>query len=388
MAAQTDQPAHPSMPPACPRRRDFLGAGLALAAGMALPSSSACAAPGQIPAGYPKDYGTVIEGARREGQLVILGATDRLAAEPLVKAFEAAFPGVRVTYSDLNTRELDKRYRTEAEGVPVSDVVWSSAMDTQIALIQDGLAQAYTSPELHSIPSWAAWRSLAYAATYEPIVFAYNRNLLPDAEGVTSHDALVALLEHHMEKLKGKVISLDVGKSNLALLLEAQDQLANPAHDQVLRALGNVQLAIAANNNDMLRALASGEALLGYNMLGSYVDVFSRKNPQVAYVIPRDYALVVSRVMFMAARAPHPNAARLWVDFVLSQAGQGVMARACGLGAVRDDVDGPFTLRSLRTIPGLRLRPIGVSHRLLDHLDPLRRTALVERWRQRVGASG
>ncbi len=370
-------------------RRRFLAQGAAASiAGALSPLSLASVIPADTPKGYPADYAALIEGARKEGQLTLLGATDRLAAEPLVKAFEAAFPGIRVTYSDLNTRELDKRYRAEAAGTPVSDVVWSSAMDTQIALIQDGLAQPYLSPEKRNLPSWAEWRGLAYAVTYEPVVFAYHRTLLPEAEGVTSHTELIALLEKQREKLKGKVMTLDVGTSGLALLLEAQDQLANPAHDQLLRALGGVQLLTPANNNEMLKAIASGEALLGYNMLGSYAEVFSRKNPQLGYVIPRDYALVVSRVMLIAARAPHPHAARLWIDFVLSPAGQSVMAKSCGLGSVRDDVDGPFTLRSLRAIPGLRLRPIGVSHRLLDHLDPLKRSALIERWRLRVGTAG
>lgn len=366
-------------------RRHFLELGLGAAVAGALPSAAWAAAGDGIRQGYPANYGETIAAAKREGKLVILGSTDRLSAEPLVKAFEATYPGINVSYSDLNTRDLDRRYRAESDGPAVTDIVWSSAMDTQIALVQDGLAQAYLSPEKRNIPSWAEWRGLAYAATYEPIVFGFNRQQFPEAENATSHAALAELLERHAERLKGKVGTLDVGKSALALMLEAQDQLADPDHDRVLRALGMVRLTTPANNNDLLKSLASGETWLGYNMLGSYLEVFARKNPQVGYVIPRDYTLVVSRVMLMAARSPHPNAAKLWIDFLLSAPGQSVMATACGLGAVRDDVDGPFTLRSLREIPGLRLRPLGVSARLLDHLDPLRRTALTERWHQRVG---
>jgi iron(III) transport system substrate-binding protein len=337
------------------------------------------------PRNYPESYRQLIDAARREGKVVVLGSTDRLSAEPLVKAFEAAYPDIRVTYSDLNTRDVDKQIRAEANASPVSDVVWSSAMDTQLALVQENFAQAYASPEAHNIPSWAEWRQTAYAATYEPVVFAYNKQLFPEAEAATSHAALMELMQSQRKRLSGKVVMLDMAKSSLALMLEAQDQLANPNHDALLQALGAAKIQFPPNNAQMLKQIASGESWLGYNMLGSYAEVFSRANPQVAYVIPRDYALVVSRVMFISARSPHPNAARVWLDFVLSPAGQSVMASQCGLGAVREDVDGPFTLSSLRAIPGLRLRPIGVSMKLLDHLDPVRRNALIARAHGQLG---
>lgn len=369
-------------------RRRFLQQGLGGAVAASLLPGTAWSAAESVPPGYPDSYRAVIKEAKREGQLNILGTTDRLSAAPLVKAFEATFPDIRVTYADLNTRELDKKYRSESEGEAVTDVVWSSAMDTQFALIQDKLAQPYASVEARRLPSWAEWQSVAYAVTYEPIVFVYHRELFPEGESATTHAALGELVERHREKLKGKVVTLDIAKSSLALMLEAQDGLADPAHDRLLRALGATGMDFPFNNNDMLKLIGSGERLLGYNLLGSYADVYSRKHPQIGYVIPRDYALVVSRVMFMAARAPHPNAARIWMDFLLSKAGQTVMATQCGLGAVREDVDGPFTLKHMRTIPGLKLRPIGVSARLLDHLDPLRRLALIAKWRQRMGVTG
>lgn len=338
-----------------------------------------------LPGDYPESYRQMIDAARREGKVIILGSTDRLSAEPLVKAFEAAYPDIRVTYSDLNTRDVDKQIRAEANAQAVSDVVWSSAMDTQIALVQENFAQAYASPEAHHVPSWAEWKRTAYAATYEPIVFAYSKQQFSEAETATSHQALIELIQSQHKRLSGKVVMLDVAKSSLALMLEAQDQLADPNHDAVLRALGSARIQFPPTNAQMLKQIASGESWLGYNMLGSYAEVFSRANPQLGYVIPRDYALVVSRIMFISARAPHPNAARVWLDFVLSPDGQVVMASQCGLGAVREDVGGPFTLSSLRAIPGLRLRPIGVSSKLLDHLDPARRNALIVHNHKQLG---
>ncbi len=346
-------------------------------------SSTTTAAPWSVPADYPASYRQIIDGAKREGQLRILGSTDRLVAEPLMRAFEAAFPGIKVTYSDLNTKDLDQRYRKEAAEGNSPDIVWSSAMDTQIQLLRDDLAQEYTSPETRRLPSWAEYNRQAYCITYEPIVFAYYRPQIADDTMAQTHGALTNLLAQR--QFHGKVAMLSPANSALALLTTSQDLIADKAHPSLLRALGNANVELATNNNVMLKQLASGDTLIGYNMLGSYVDAFSRRNPQVGYVIPRDYALVVSRVALIARNAPHPNAARLWLDYVLSHRGQTVLANDASLGSVRDDVDGPFTLRRLREIPGLRLRPIGVSARLLDHLDPEARSKLINQWQATLG---
>ena len=84
----------------------------------------------QIPAGYPADYAKTIEAAKKEGKLVVYGATDTKAAEPLIKDFSALYPGIKVEYNDMNTTELYNRFISEtAAGGATADVLWSSAMD-------------------------------------------------------------------------------------------------------------------------------------------------------------------------------------------------------------------------------------------------------------------
>ena len=72
----------------------------------------------------------------------------------------------------------------------------------------------------------------------------------------------------------------------------------------------------------MLEKISSGEHLLGYNVLGSYAVVRAKKDPALGVVLPKDYTLVLSRVMFIGKKAKNPNAAKLWLDYILSQRGQ------------------------------------------------------------------
>ena len=57
---------------------------------------------------------------------------------------------------------------------------------------------------------------------------------------------------------------------------------------------------------------------MGYNVLGSYALVRSKKDPNLGVALPKDYTLVLSRVMFIGKSAKNPNAAKLWVDYILS----------------------------------------------------------------------
>ncbi|MCW7824585.1 hypothetical protein OPU82_03355, partial [Klebsiella pneumoniae] len=71
----------------------------------------ACAAWAEVPAGYPADYQKTIDAAVKEGKVVIYSTTDTKAAGPLIKGFEAQYPGVKVEYNDMNS---------VAVGIPVT----------------------------------------------------------------------------------------------------------------------------------------------------------------------------------------------------------------------------------------------------------------------------
>ena len=119
----------------------------------------ACAAWAEVPACYPADYQKTIDAAVKEGKVVVYSTTDTKAAGPLIKGFEAQYPGVKVEYNDMNSTELYNRYISEqAAGGGSGDVVWSSSMDTALKLATE-YAEQYASPEVKQLPDWAVfWR--------------------------------------------------------------------------------------------------------------------------------------------------------------------------------------------------------------------------------------
>lgn len=339
----------------------------------------------ELPPGYPGDYPAQIAAARREGRVVVYASTDARIAAPLVRDFEAFYRGIRVDYRDMKTTELHHRVVAEqSRGELGADVVWSSAMDQQVKLINDGHAQAYASPEARKLPAWANWRDEAWGTTYEPVAIVYNKRLLTAAEVPASHADLVRVLRERPSRFEGRVVTYDIERSGAGFLLITQDSRVNSAFWDLASALGQARVRQRADSESMLDGIAGGEELLGYNVLGSYAMLRARADPRIGYMLPRDYTLVLSRIAFITRGAAHPNAARLWLDYLLSPRGQALCAGEVGLGSVRADVVGEMTVAGLRGTLGEALRPIAVGPGLLTFLDQAKRNDFLRQWRQRT----
>ena len=103
-------------------------------------------------------------------------------------------------------------------------------------------------------------------------------------------------------------------------------------------------------------------------------------------MLPSDFTVVLSRVAFVARAARSPNAARLFLDFLLSREGQQVMAEEADLYAVRKDVAGELTLTGVAEAVGEGLWPVPLDERLLRDLDVVRRRRILDRWHAAVRA--
>lgn len=338
--------------------------------------------------GYPLDYAGTGATARREGRIVIYASTDAQVARPLIEDFQALYPGIEVQYHEGDSLAIYHRFLQESRaGRPSADLLWSSAMDLQMKLVNDGHALAYASPERSALPDWAVWRNEAYGTTLEPVGFAYHKELLAESEVPRTHADFIRLLRAQPQRLRGRVATYDLEHSGLGFLVATQDAKASGMLWEVGRALGRLNALQMTSTAAMLERIAAGECLLAYNLLGSYADEKMRANPVIGFVYPSDYTLVGSRIAFINRRAAQPNAAKLWLDYLLSRRGQSLLASQAGLIALRGDISGPRTAAALRQEVGGNLRPIGIGPSLIAYLDRRKRQDFLNRWQQALPAS-
>jgi iron(III) transport system substrate-binding protein len=339
----------------------------------------------QVPAGYPANYQQLVDAAKKEGKLVVYGATDSKAVQPLVKDFNALYPGITVEYNDMNSTEVYNRFISEAAaGGDTADALWSSAMDLQIKLAAGGYALPYKSVEADKIPGWAVWKDMAYGTTYEPAVFVYNKRLVTGAEIPQTHADFARIIAQ--PKFKDKVTTYDIEKSGVGFMFMTQDAQDFPQFGALQQAFGAARVRVQSSTGTMLERISSGENLIGYNVLGPYALVRAKNDPSLGVVLPKDYTLVMSRVQFINKSAKHPNAAKLWMDYILSKRGQTVIANESKLFAIRADVTGETTSAELvKQVGEKNLKPLVVGPAVMEYLAPAKRMAFLKQWKETAG---
>jgi iron(III) transport system substrate-binding protein len=261
--------------------------------------------------------------------------------------------------------------------------MWNSSMDSQLKLAQT-YAMKYDSPEVPSLPKWAIYKGLAYGTTYEPAVFLYNKRLIKDSEVPQTHADLAKLVGSQGDRFKNKVTTYDIEKSAVGFMMAAQDNQDSPQYFDFIKAVGP-NLVLQSSTGTMMERVASGENLIAYNILGSYALARAKKDPSIGIVYPKDYTLVVSRVAMIAKKAKNPNAAKLWLDYILSKRGQDILAIKSDLHSLRDDVTGEATAAGLKKILGNTIKPIPVDESILTFLEPKKRLDFIKQWRTAAG---
>ena len=322
-------------------------------------------------------------GAIHEGAVTVLSTTDLEEVGELLSGFRALYPSLRLEYEKANSTIIDERVRREAKAGKISvDFVWSSAMDLQLKLINDGYAESYDSLAREALPDWAVWKNQGYGVTAEPIAIVYNRRLLPPKQVPRTHIDLLRLLRDSAGSLAGKIATYDPERSSVGYLLLTQDLLVTDRTWSLIGAMGLAGVYLSAASGEMLDRVAAGEAVLAYNVIGSYAFDRARNAPDLGVVLPADYTLVMSRVALIPKGAPHPQAARLFLDYLLSSPGQKALA-AHAIGSVRSDI----TLEdAAATVPPEAARPIQLGLRLLASLDQAKRARFTRDWQALVRA--
>jgi iron(III) transport system substrate-binding protein len=315
-------------------------------------------------------------------QLVVYGTTDIGLMTPVLRDFQALHPGVALSYTHFITRELYERFQRES-GQPTAataDVLLSSAMDLQVKLVNDGFAQPHVSNVTGALPAWARWRNEAFGFTQEPVVLVYNTRQIAAALVPHTHVDLISFLRNPPVPMAGRVGTYDLVESALGYLLATQDVRQSQLAAALFGELGDNNVVLESSAARLLDRLESGELTLLYNMPGSYASARIAAGAPLGMVLLDDFTLVISHTVFIARRARNVAAAKLFVDYLLSQRGQQLLVDKSKSLSMRVDV--PNVYRSVEDPTRLvaPLRPIALGPGLLVYVDDLKSQQFLRNW--------
>jgi len=284
----------------------------------------------------------VLEGAKKEQALVWYTALNLNDSEMLTKRFEQRYSFIKTETLRLSSFSLLSKIQTEARaGVFKADVIEIAGVLGHI-LKKDGLFAKYTSPESRFYPDSVkdpdgTWTSF-FINTH---VLVYNTKLVRKDELPRTYEEITD------PKWKGK-ITMPEDFDIFGMMLKV---MGRPKGMDFMRRLAAQGVSLKNSYSLAIQAVASDEVPLGLNLYGTRTEEFKKKGAPVDW-IPLEFTLASLEPLAVGANAPHPNSARLFVDFLLSKEAQSLMRERFRIPS-RPDVlpDPPELTKGLKLIP-------------------------------------
>jgi ABC-type Fe3+ transport system substrate-binding protein len=301
---------------------------MTLAAGaMALAAAAATTAAAQdiLLSKAPDRAQTILDGARKEGQVALYSAMIvNQALRPLTDAFMKKYPFVKMTFWRGDTEEIvDKLSAEERANNVVADVVEGTGVGD--LAVNAGLTQPYDTPMVAAMP--ARYRDPRGRWTYTRISYfsiAYNTRLVPPDQVPKSYDALLD------PRWRGK-LAWRVGTASGAPLFitairlsRGEDKAAAYLHRLAAQKMINFGSGSARTLVDRVIA---GEFPIALNIFAHHPLISKAKGAPVDSQL-MDPVPSTAGTMVVPKGARHPFAAMLLADFILSREGQQILADA------------------------------------------------------------
>ncbi len=249
---------------------------------------------------------------------------------PLAAAFEKKY-GIKVNYWRGDSQAAALRLSMEQKARRVAADVWSTASGIG-ALLDGGLIERFAIDDAAALPQryrdpngyWVATNLIVIAA-------AANSALVPERERPQSLDDLLAPRWRGEMVWKPNDVTGAWGFIGNALTTMGEERgLA------YLRALNAQNIApVAASTRAILDGVIGGEHPMVIGVSAHNTEI-SRKAGVPVVFLPLGAAWATPHTIGVTAGAPHPNAARLFIDFTVSREGQEIFRQAGYLPARAD----------------------------------------------------
>ncbi len=271
-----------------------------------------------------------LEQAKREGEVVWYTSMNVSDADAVLKPFRERHPFLEISFVRATSDRIRARILADAADRRFTwDVVAFRFFDVA-ALTREGLVARYRSAETQSgFPLGTVDPQGRWAAIFlHEYVIGYNTRLVNAAEAPRSWQDLLA------PRWAGR-FALDEGDAEwYAGMLDYWGREKGLAF---MRALGRQKPRRLRGHQLLARELAAGQYPLAL-VYASDIEAPRMVGAPVQWVKNLDPTILSPTAVAISNRAPHPAAARLLVDYLLSKEGQQAI-RSRNRMAVRRDLE-------------------------------------------------
>ena len=290
----------------------------------------------------------LIEAAKKEGKIVYYTAIDVKVAQNLAKAFEQKYPGITVQVERTGSERLYQRVSQErASNIFTADVYDATDQALFVAWKKEGILEPFIPAEVLKWPASERDPDGAYfSVRFTLMPIAYNTNLVKPEEAPKSFADLLD------PKWSGKMVKGHPGYSGG--IVTSTFQVANAIGWSYFEKLAKQKVLQVQSSTEPPKKLALGERAVSADGL-EYVHIqLIESGAPIEIVYPKEGTPFVPSCEGIAKNAPHPNAARLFISFMVSRETQQYLVDVAGLRSFHPEVKdkaGRVPLSQIKLLP-------------------------------------
>jgi iron(III) transport system substrate-binding protein len=283
----------------------------------------ACAAVGALSAGNAvqaamaagqPDISSLYEAAKKEGAITYYATDNSDLITRVLDGFSARYPGVKVTTLRLATGPMAQRYMSESSAgnftVDVLQLADPFVMD-------DAYGKGWLA-NIDDLPDYGAF-PIDYKTQYSALIGIFPHTIVSNTDLVKSADRPTNWLQMLDMRWKGQIILSDP-RNNLEVADWAYTMYDAYGADFLVKLRAQEPRFVDSIIPGM-QLLVAGEAMLLAPALRQATLVYSNKNAPVSDYAP-DLTSGHETLLAVSSKAPHPYAARLLANYLLTREGQ------------------------------------------------------------------
>lgn len=324
---------------------------------------------------WQAEWQRVIEAAKKEGQLSLYGGQE-ITHPDILAAFNKEFPFIKITAASGRAADMMTRIVAERRADKyLADITASGPNGPRMLYLNkilDPITPAFILPEVTDASKWYGgkhWYAdpenrylFMFEGTIVSTGLSYNTKLVQADEIKSYWDLLQA-------KWKGKLLAQDPRSAALATPVLILYHRAGLGPDFLRRFYAETEITLFRDRRQGTNWLATGKFLLCH--LCREIDKAQQQGLPVDDLPPdklKEGGTIGgggSSVMALINRAPHPNAAKVFINWYLSRQGQSVWQHVMNVKEVeasdsmRIDIAKDDVLPDGKRVPGKQYEVIG-----------------------------
>ncbi len=292
----------------------------------------------------------VMEAAKKEGKVVWYSSLGLSVGQKVCTAFNKKNLGITCELTRDGSQRIFQKVMQEASaGLAIADVVHTSDISHFLGFQQKGMLTKYLPAGAEKFQSSFRDRDGYYTILRgTPYVIAYNTAKVSKADAPRRWKDLAD------PKWKGKLVHAHPGYSGV-VMTGITGLLGVMGGWDYYAALTKNNPLVVQSAEDPPMKVAGGEAWVGAAGEYNFYRAAKKGNP-IEIVFPEEGAPFVSSANAILAKAPHPNAAKVFTDFLFSKDAQQILADD-GLYVPNEQVTYPKGKRPLKEIKLIKVDP-------------------------------